>query len=121
MSGGAHESVAEPMAGGETVMEKVGRAASMTPSETAIWIFEYVPVTPSTGVPLRVPVVASNVAQSGLPAILNVRLSPSGSLALGWNEYGMLVFALEAGLPEIVGAWLTGGGGGVVPGVGSAA
>ena len=40
------------------------------------------------GVPDKRPVVALNVAQTGLLATENVSAFPSGSEALGWNAYG---------------------------------
>jgi len=40
----------------------------------------------AVGVPCSRPVVVLNVAHAGLLVIENVNESPSGSLAVGWNE-----------------------------------
>src|SRR5947207_641093 len=50
------------------------------------------------------PVAALNVAQGGRFVMLKVSGSPSGSLAVGVNEYAVPVVAVVAGVPEIVGA-----------------
>ena len=45
-----------------------------------------VPTSVDDGVPLSRPVVALNVAQVGMPWMLNVSGSLSASMAVGWNE-----------------------------------
>ena len=45
-----------------------------------------VPTFAAAGVPESRPVVVSNVAHDGLPAMANVRVPPAASEALGWNE-----------------------------------
>jgi hypothetical protein len=63
-----------------------------------------VPTSPAPGVPCSKPVEALNVAHDGLFAMLNVNVLPSGSLAVGRNEYAVPCSTDVAGLPEIVGA-----------------
>jgi len=65
-------------------------------------MFANVPV--AVGAPCSWPVAALNVAQGGMFAMLKVSVSPSGSLAVGVNEYAVPVVAVVAGVPEIVGA-----------------
>jgi hypothetical protein len=68
-----------------TVIENAGNATlAALPSLTLIAMFEKVPT--AVGVPWSWPVVALNVAQAGRFAMLNVSVSPSGSLAVGVNE-----------------------------------
>jgi hypothetical protein len=50
-------------------------------------MFANEPALAEVGVPLSWPVPASNVAQSGLFAIVKVRVSPSASEATGVKEY----------------------------------
>src|SRR5436190_23985110 len=60
-------------------------------------------VPAAVGVPCSWPVAALNVAQAGRFVMLKVSVSPSGSLAVGVNEYATPVVAVVAGVPEIVG------------------
>jgi hypothetical protein len=62
---------------------------------------ENVPV--AVGVPESLPVVVLNVAHEGRLRIENVRGLPSGSRAVGWNEYAVPTFAVVGGVPVIVG------------------
>jgi hypothetical protein len=55
------------------------------PSLTEILILLNVAVIPLGGVPDNRPVPVSNAAQLGWPAIENIKVSPSGSLAVGTN------------------------------------
>lgn len=66
-----------------TVMLKGGSALSDWPSETEMEILGYVPAEPAGGMPLSRPLPVAKVAHVGLPEILNVTGSPSGSLAVG--------------------------------------
>src|SRR4051812_16475345 len=95
-----------------TVSEKAGRAAETLPSLTLITMPLVVPSEPVGGVPLTWPVAGVNVAQLGLLVISNVRVSSWASSAVGVNVYGVPTVALVPGVPMIVGAVLTGGGGG---------
>jgi ethanolamine ammonia-lyase small subunit len=75
------------MVGAEvTVMENAGRDALDAPSDTLITMPVYVPTLGAVGVPESRPVVVSNVAHDGLPAMENVRVPPAASEALGWNK-----------------------------------
>ena len=56
--------------------------------------------------PERRPVAALKVAQVGLLTIENVSVWPSGSDAVGWNEYDCSAVTLVAGVPLIEGALL---------------
>src|SRR5256885_1389465 len=94
------------MVGGEfdapTVIENAGNATlGALPSLTLIAMLANVPA--AVGVPCSWPVAALNVAQAGRFVMLNVSVSPSGSLAVGVNEYATPVVAVVAGVPEIVG------------------
>jgi hypothetical protein len=62
------------------------------------------PTLLALGVPCKRPVVVLNVAQDGAFEIENVNASPSGSEAVGWNEYSVPCITDAAGVPEIVGA-----------------
>ena len=64
-----------------------GSEALAVPSLTLIAMSANVPTFAAAGVPVRRPVVALNVAQLGRFAIANVSVPPSGSLAVGANEY----------------------------------
>ena len=68
-------------------------------------MFENVPVCALLGVPDSLPVVVLNAAQAGLFAMLNVRVLPSGSRAVGVNAYATPVRTEVGGVPEIVGGW----------------
>ena len=86
------------------VMENVGRRdAEVTPSVTMIMIEDAVPA--AVGVPESRPVDVLNVAQLGLLRMENVSVLPSGSFAVGWNEYAVPTVAFVAGVPVIVGDW----------------
>ena len=52
------------------------------------------------------PVVVLNVAQTGLLVIVNVSVFPSGSVALGWNEYGWPAATDVGGVPLMAGGRL---------------
>src|SRR5690554_3496715 len=84
--GAVHVSVAVPLATDWTVMLKAAKDAWASPSVTVMRMFEYVPTSLGPGVPLRVPVFSSKVAQLGRFEIENVSTSPSGSEAVGLNE-----------------------------------
>src|SRR5262249_50834809 len=89
-----------------TAMLNAGcREAEVTPSVTMIMIEDVVPV--ALGVPESLPVVVLNVAQAGLLRMEKVSALPSGSFAVGWNEYDAPTAAVAAGVPEIVGDLLT--------------
>ena len=71
---------------GVTLMVKAASELDARPSETLITMLADVPTFAAPGVPLRRPFEVLNVAQAGLPVMLNVRGSPLASLAVGWNE-----------------------------------
>jgi hypothetical protein len=71
------------------------------PSLTLMAMLANVPA--ALGGPWSWPVVVLNVAQAGRFAMLKVSVSPSGSLAVGVNEYATPCVAVVAGVPEIVG------------------
>jgi hypothetical protein len=71
--------------GALTAIANAGNAADAVPSLTEITMLENVAVVPTGGVPLKRPVAVVNVAQLGRPAIANVSVLPSGSLAVGTN------------------------------------
>ncbi len=87
-----------------TTMPKAGRVAEATPSETEMTMFEKVLTSVAVGVPDNLPVLRSNVAQPGLFAMPKPSVWPSGSEAVGTNEYGWPTVTVVAGVPEIVGA-----------------
>ena len=66
-------------------------------------MFSTTPMLPSIGVPERRPVVSSNSAHVGRLLMLNVSVSPSGSEAVGVNEYASLIVTDDDGVPVIVG------------------
>ena len=66
-------------------------------------MFANVPTLAAAGVPCNRPVVVLNVAQLGLFVMLNVSVPPSGSFAVGVNEYWVPTVAVVGGVPEIVG------------------
>jgi hypothetical protein len=65
---------------------------------------EYVPTRRDPGVPYRRPVEPVKLAQAGLFTIENVSVAPSGSLAVGLNEYDLPTVAEPDGAPRMVGA-----------------
>ena len=92
-------------AGGDsTVSLNGGSAATCLPSLTLIWTFGYSGLAPVVGVPLSLPEIGLNVAHSGRLLMLNVSVSPSGSLALGSKRYCSATLATVGGVPVIVGA-----------------
>jgi hypothetical protein len=91
-----------------TVTANAGRAALAEPSLTLIVMPENTPTLADVGVPVSWPVAVLNVAQLGRFAIAKVSVPPSGSLAVGVNEYAAPTVAVAGGVPEIVGDWLVG-------------
>src|SRR5688572_18319277 len=89
-----------------TVIENAATEAPICPSVTLIKMFACVPTWLAPGVPLSCPVLVLNAAQTGWFAIANVKLSPSGSFAVGVNEYCDPWFTVVAGVPVIVGGAL---------------
>jgi hypothetical protein len=59
----------------------------------------FVCVPAAVGVPDKRPVVGENVAHAGRFWILNVSTSPSGSLAVGVNEYAWPAVTVVNGCP----------------------
>jgi hypothetical protein len=91
-----------------TLMVKAASAALACPSLTLMMMFANVPAL--LGIPLKVPSVVENVAQTGLFWMLKVSASPSGSLAVGVKSYALPTVTEVGGVPEIVGARLVSGG-----------
>ena len=65
------------------VMLKEGREAYAFPSLTLIMTPLVVPMSALLGVPVSAPVLVLKLAQTGWLVMLNVRVSPSASLAVG--------------------------------------
>jgi hypothetical protein len=74
------------LGGALTVIANDGSDVVARPSCTLMTMAPLVPTSVDDGVPLSRPVVVLNVAQVGMPAMLNVSGSLSASLAVGWNE-----------------------------------
>ena len=87
-----------------TVIVKAARLAEALPSDTEITMFEVLPTLAAAGVPLRRPVDVLKLAHDGLLVIENVRVCPSGSEAVGVNEYACPTVTEVAGVPLMVGA-----------------
>jgi hypothetical protein len=68
-----------------TVTEKLVRVLLARPSLAVIEISVWVPRWATEGVPASAPVAPSNCNHEGLPCIVKVRGSPSGSDADGWK------------------------------------
>ncbi len=75
------------LGGALTVIANEGSDVVARPSVTLMTMPDVVPTFAVVGVPLSRPVVVLNVAQVGMPVMLNVNGSLSASLAVGWNEY----------------------------------
>ena len=104
--GGVQLSVAEPVVDAvDTTIANAGSEAVELPSLTLMRMFENVPVCALLGVPDNRPVVVLKVAQAGRFAMLKVSVLPSGSRAVGVNEYATPVRTEVGGVPEIVGGW----------------
>jgi hypothetical protein len=97
-----------------TAMANTGNAAEAEPSETEMTTLPYGPTSLAAGVPERRPVVVLNEAQVGLLAIENESACPSGSDAVGWNEYAWPAVTLVAGVPLMTGGPLIIGDGSAV-------
>src|SRR4026207_1398591 len=89
-----------------TVMPNGASSLKVVPSVTLITMPEFVPIWAADGVPLSRPLEASKVAHVGLPATAKLSTSPSGSLALGVNEYDWPATTVVAGWPLMSGASL---------------
>ena len=86
--GAVQDSVTDPVPEADrTVIENGLRLRDALPSVTLIMMFPYVPVWLAVGVPERRPVVGLKVAHDGRFWMLNVRTSPSASVADGWKLY----------------------------------
>ena len=96
--------------GAVTVIVNAGSDAVFGPSLAEILMLLNVAVIPLGGVPDNRPVPVSNAAQLGWPAIENLSVSPSGSLAVGTNVYAVPAATLVSGTPEMTGERFTGGG-----------
>jgi hypothetical protein len=87
-------------------MPKAGNDVVAVPSDTLIPMLLNEPTSATAGVPVRRPVEVLNVAQLGLFEMLNVSVSPSASVALGWKLYAVPAITEVAGVPLMVGARL---------------
>src|ERR1044071_5691317 len=86
-----------------TVPENAASDALAAPSLARIWMLLVTPTSPAAGVPDSRPVRGSNEAQPGALVIVKVSTSPSGSFAVGVNEYAPPTSTIAAGAPEIAG------------------
>src|SRR5262245_30173685 len=84
-------------------MLKAASDALAVPSLTLITMPVVVPTLAWPGVPVSRPVAVSNEAHAGRFVMLNVSVLPSGSEAVGWNEYATPCITDVVGEPEIVG------------------
>ena len=64
------------------------------------------PAFPDAGVPCNRPVAVLNVAQDGAFKMLNDKTLPSGSEAVGVNEYALPLTTEVGGVPDITGGKL---------------
>ena len=108
VAGGVPEIVGGWFGAALMVIVNAGSEALAEPSLTPIAMLENAPTFAAPGVPDSCPVVVLNVAQLGRFAIVNVSVPPSGSLAVGVNEYNPPTFAVTGGVPEIVGGRFAG-------------
>src|SRR5262249_40132839 len=90
-------------------MLNAASATDACPSLTVMPMSAKVPTLLPCGMPCNWPVVAENVAQTGLLRMVNVSVSPSASAAVGVNEYVAPTTMVVGGVPEIVGARFGGG------------
>jgi hypothetical protein len=102
--GGVQLTVAEPVPVSVTAIENAGSGTLVRPSVTEITMFEVVPICEREGVPDSLPFEVLNVAHEGRFWMLNVSVSPLGSLAVGVNEYAVPATVDVRGVPLIVGA-----------------
>ena len=84
-----------------TVILKVVSEVEETPSVATSRMPENVPA--AVGVPESRPVDVLKLAHDGRLRMENVRALPSGSFAVGWNEYGLPTVAVLGGVPVSVG------------------
>jgi hypothetical protein len=101
--GGVPEIVGGRFGAAVTAMANAGSETLAAPSLTLMPMLANVPLL--AGVPVSRPVAVLNVAQLGRFTIAKVKVPPSGSLAVGVNEYAVPTVTVVGGVPEIVGAW----------------
>jgi hypothetical protein len=89
-----------------TIENAASCALPPCPSLTPMPMFANVPTLADVGVPCNRPVELLNVAHAGRFVMLKVSVPPSGSLAVGWNEYAVPAVTDVCGTPLIVGGWL---------------
>ena len=89
-----------------TWMRKPGSCATAFESLTSMVIMSDMPTLASAGVPVSAPVRGSNVAQDGTPDAMKVSESPSGSAAVGVNEYEEPAASAVGGEPAMMGGAL---------------
>ena len=94
-----------------TVIVNAGSDAVDVPSDTDMTMPGCAPTAPDPGVPLNRPVDALKLAQPGFPLMLKESACPSGSDAVGRNEYALPAVTAGAGEPLMTGSRLSGGGG----------
>ncbi len=85
-------------------IENAGSELVLAPSLTLIWMFVQRPT--AEGVPYRRPVDVLKLAQLGLFTMLKLSVAPSGSEAVGRNEYCDPTYTNASGAPEMLGGWL---------------
>ena len=87
-----------------TLIANAGSATRLRPSLTRMRISVYWPTWFAPGVPERRPVAELNAAQTGRLTTLNLSVWPSGSDAVGLNQYLLPATTDAFGSPEITGA-----------------
>lgn len=96
-----------------TVMEKPGKAALASPSDTEMTMDALLPTSASDGAPESRPVCVLKLSHEGRADTVKVSVSPSASDAVGWNCQGLPATAEVVGAPLITGGELASPGAGV--------
>ena len=92
--------------GATTVMSNAGRCVWCLPSVTRTWMFRYLPTLFGPGMPVSVPVDLLKLAQPGRLLTRNLMRLPSGSIAIGRNEYILPTSTTVGAVPAMIGGLL---------------